>query len=205
MIEVFGFNTTSGKVFEMKNSTVDEIKTKLKEEFPNWSDAAIERAINNQSYYKSVIPYNPNNDNKKSVIKKGSISKEHIEINGCDINPILVLGHNIHTFKNKWEDSEELFKNSNIMSKYNKFETAYDNVVKSIKGVPMASEKTILLNVMKMCDEMGNLKSAICKSDVLQNDYDKDYIKSTGRKLGLNELLNRVDNIPNIMESAIGD
>lgn len=49
-IKKFSFKTTNGDTFIANNVTIEQLKKVLKERFPNWSDAAIERIINNQNY-----------------------------------------------------------------------------------------------------------------------------------------------------------
>ena len=51
VISHFKFNTLQGNTFEVRNVTKDELKAKLKERFPKWSDSAIERVINTEKYY----------------------------------------------------------------------------------------------------------------------------------------------------------
>lgn len=51
IISHFKFSTIQGNTFEVRNVTKDELKAKLKERFPKWSDSAIERVINTEKYY----------------------------------------------------------------------------------------------------------------------------------------------------------
>ena len=51
VISHFKFSTIQGNTFEVRNVTKDELKAKLKERFPKWSDSAIERVINTEKYY----------------------------------------------------------------------------------------------------------------------------------------------------------
>jgi len=51
LIPLFRFQTTQGNTFELRNTTKDEIRTKLHERFPKWSDEVIERMINNEKCY----------------------------------------------------------------------------------------------------------------------------------------------------------
>lgn len=206
MIEVFGFNTTNGGMFEMHNTTVEEIRLALKEKFPKWSDEAIERSINNQSYYKAVIPVKKEEPKKK--VKKGSIAKESICINGFELNPILNLGQSIHVYhKNAYRCwgtvTDKIFGNHNVSSKYNDFEKKYDEVVEAIKSRPMASKQIITQKVIAMCDKMDALKDALEKSGMLQQDTDKEYINGNGRRLGIGELMMRVGEMSGDCSAAL--
>lgn len=195
MIEVFGFNTTNGGVFEMHNTTVEEIKSALKERFPKWSDEAIERAINNQNYYKEVIPVEKEEPKKK--VKRGSIAKESLSINGFELNPILNLGQSIHVFHKhcyrSWGNiTDKIFCNQIIVSKYNSFEKKYDDVVVAVKNQSKSTKQSITQKVIAMCDSMDELKKALDNSGILVEDADEDYVKSNGRQLGIGELMMRV-------------
>jgi len=206
MIKVFGFNTTNGGMFEMHDTTVEEIRAALKERFPKWSDTAIERAINNQSYYKAVIPMNK--EPEKKVIKRGSISKESICINGFELNPILSLGQSIHMYgKNGYRYwghvIDRLMNHPHIASVYGRFEQKYDNVVVSIKSRPMANKQEITRNVIEMCDCMDELKKAFDKTGLLQQDSDKEYICGNGKKLGMGELMKRVGEMSSDCSAAL--
>jgi hypothetical protein len=50
LIKNFSFKMTNGKGFSAQNITVDQLRARLHAEFPNWSDEAIEKIINNQAY-----------------------------------------------------------------------------------------------------------------------------------------------------------
>lgn len=50
LIKNFSFKLTNGKGFSAQNITVDQLRQRLHTEFPNWSDEAIEKIINNKSY-----------------------------------------------------------------------------------------------------------------------------------------------------------
>ena len=52
LIRHFMFTTVQGNTFEVKNVTKDDLKAKLRERFPKWSESAIERVINTEKYYR---------------------------------------------------------------------------------------------------------------------------------------------------------
>ena len=52
LIRHFMFTTVQGNTFEVKNVTKDDLKAKLRERFPRWSESAIERVINTEKYYR---------------------------------------------------------------------------------------------------------------------------------------------------------
>lgn len=208
MIEVFGFNTTNGGVFEMHNTTVEEIKSALKERFPKWSNDVIDKVIANQNYYKPVVPMKKSDDADKKAIKRGSIAKESICINGYELNPILSLGQSIHVFhKNAYRYwgtvTDKFFSNQAIASKYESFEKKYDDVVVAIKSKPRASKQVITQKVLEMCYKMDDLKEVLDKSGYLQQDTDKEYISGSGRKLGIGELMNRVGEMSGDCSAAL--
>lgn len=206
MIEVFGFNTTNGGMFEIRNTTVEEIKSALKEKFPKWSDEAIERVVANQNNYKEVI--HVKKEGEKKVVKRGSISKESICINGFELNPILALGQSIHAYHKHayrvWgTDVNKFFSHPNISMKYNKFEEKYDELVVALKNRPMPNKQLITQKVIAMCDKMDDLKSAFEKSGYLQQDTDNEYISGTGRRLGIGELMTRVGELSSDCSAAL--
>lgn len=206
MIEVFGFNTTNGGMFEMRNTTVEEIKKALKEKFPKWSDEAIERVVTNQNNYKEVIPVQK--EGEKRVVKRGSVAKEHISINGFELNPILNLGQSIHVFHKhcyrSWGNiTDKIFKFHTVTSKYDNFEKKYDDVVVSIKSRPMSSKQVITQKVIAMCDAMDELKIALDKTGILTEDANEDYVKSNGRQLGIGELMLRVGEMSGDCSAAL--
>lgn len=207
MIEVFGFNTTNGGMFELRNTTVEEIKAELKKRFPKWSDEVIDRTVNNQNYYKDVIPVKKESDEKK-VIKRGSIAKESITINGFELNPILALGQSIHAYHKHayrvWGiDVNKFFSHPNISKKYEDFENKYDEVVVAIKSTPRATKQVITQKVIAMCDKMDELKSAFESSGYLNQDTDKEYISGSGRRLGIGELMMRVGEMSGDCSAAL--
>lgn len=48
---LFRIKLVSGSTFELRNVTKDEVKEKLRERFPRWSDTTIDSVANNKSYY----------------------------------------------------------------------------------------------------------------------------------------------------------
>ena len=51
LIKHFKFTTIQGNTFEDKNVSKEELKAKIKQQFPKWSDSTIERVINTAKYY----------------------------------------------------------------------------------------------------------------------------------------------------------
>ena len=51
LISHFRFNTNKGIPFDAQNVTRDELKAKIKERFPQWSNEVIERLLNTEKYY----------------------------------------------------------------------------------------------------------------------------------------------------------
>lgn len=51
IISHFRFNTNKGIPFDVQNVTRDELKAKIKERFPQWSNEVIERILNTEKYY----------------------------------------------------------------------------------------------------------------------------------------------------------
>lgn len=204
MIEVFGFNTTNGGMFEMRNTTIEEIKSELKKKYPKWSDETIEKIVSNKSYYNVVIPVETEKKEQKGRrIKSGSIAKSSICINGYELNPILTLGQSIHTYrkfhyKNWGNIAKKIFSNQTISTRYEDFEKSYANVVEAIKSKPMATKQIITSRVIEMCDKMDALKDAFERSGILKEDLDEDYVKGytnkkrTAHKLGIGELMSRI-------------
>jgi hypothetical protein len=197
-IEVFGFSTNTGLLIELHDTTVDEIREAIHKKFPKWSDEAVEKVINHKGFYKKPVAYKPEpKETIKPKVKRGSISKESLCINGYELNPILNLGQSIHVFhKNAYRYwgtiTDKIFSDVNVNSKYDKFENAYDAVVVAIKSTPRASKQTITQKVLDMCDKMDDLKAALDYSGLLNQDTDKEYMNGNGRKLGIGELMMRV-------------
>lgn len=50
IIPHFRFQTVQGTIFDVRNVTKDELRQKLKERFPKWSDDVINRVINTEKY-----------------------------------------------------------------------------------------------------------------------------------------------------------
>lgn len=48
---LFRIKLVGGSTFELRNVTKDEVKEKLRERFPKWSDATIDNTANNDNYY----------------------------------------------------------------------------------------------------------------------------------------------------------
>lgn len=48
---LFRIKLVSGSTFELRNVTKNEVKEKLRERFPKWSDAVIDSVSNNKNYY----------------------------------------------------------------------------------------------------------------------------------------------------------
>lgn len=196
-IEVFGFSTNTGLLIELQDTTVDEIREAIHKKFPKWSDEAVEKVVNHKGFYKKPVAYKPEPKEPVKKVKRGSISKESLCINGYELNPILNLGQSIHVFhKNAYRYwgtiTDKIFSDVNVNSKYDKFENAYDAVVVAIKSTPRASKQTITQKVIDMCDKMNDLKAALDYSGLLNQDTDKEYMNCNGRKLGIGELMMRV-------------
>lgn len=197
-IEVFGFSTNTGLLIELQDTTLDEIREAIHKKFPKWSDEAVEKVINHKGFYKKPVAYKTEpKETIKPKVKRGSISKESLCINGYELNPILNLGQSIHVFhKNAYRYwgtiTDKIFSDVNVNSKYDKFENAYDAVVVAIKSTPRASKQTITQKVIDMCDKMDDLKAALDYSGLLNQDTDKEYMNGNGRKLGIGELMMRV-------------
>lgn len=196
-IEVFGFSTNNGLLIELHDTTLDEIRETIHKKFPKWSDEAVEKVINHKGFYQKPVAHKPEPKEPVKKVKRGSISKESICINGYELNPILNLGQSIHTFRKNayryWGAiTDKIFSDVNVNSKYDKFENAYDAVVVAIKSTPRASKQTITQKVIDMCDKMDDLKVALDYSGLLNQDTDKEYMNGKGRRLGIGELMMRV-------------
>lgn len=196
-IEVFGFSTNTGLLIELHDTTADEIREAIHKKFPKWSDEAVEKVINHKSFYKKPVAYKPEPKENVKKVKRGSISKENLCINGYELNPILSLGQSIHVFhkhsNRSWGTiTDKIFSDVNVSSKYEKFENAYDAVVVAIKSTPRASKQVITQKVIDMCDKMDDLKKALDYTGILNADANEDYVKSNGRQLGIGELMKRV-------------
>ena len=63
IVKHFRFQTIQGNVFDIRNVTKEELKNKLKERFPKWSEETINRVMNTEKYY-----LNENNDRVIKII-----------------------------------------------------------------------------------------------------------------------------------------
>lgn len=205
-IAVFGFNTTSGKVFEVRNATKDEIKVELVNMFPKWSNDAIERILNNPNNYKEVIPITKDEKKSNGLKKERMNFKTPILICGYEINNLLRLGRSLHAYhKNGYRQwgccINEVFDDWKITPFYNDFERRYERLTKVLKTAPQEELKTLTLN---MCNALEKLYKGVDGSGVLRQDKDMEYINGCGRRLGLAELMERAKEFVNECVTAIG-
>lgn len=63
IVKHFRFQTIQGNVFDVRNVTKEELKNKLKERFPKWSEETINRVMNTEKYH-----LNENNDRIMKII-----------------------------------------------------------------------------------------------------------------------------------------
>ena len=206
MIEVFGFNAVNGKMFELHNTTVEEIKSALKKQFPKWSDEVVEKIATNQNFYKPVIPYVPKQKPRK--VKVGSIAKETLNIKGFELNPIFNLGQSIHAYKKIayrcWGTiTANILDDATVAQKYDSFESSYNAVVEAVKSTPRATKQSITKKVIDMCDKMDALKAAVERTGYLTKDADKEYVNGNGRRIGMGELMKLVGELTSECSTAL--
>lgn len=206
-IPVFSFNTKQNGYIILKDTTLEEIKAELKKKFPLWSDSAVEKIATNQNFYKENIP---TEESKVKKTKRGSHStKDIISVNGFELNPLLRLASSVHAFKKNsyryWGTVvNNVFSNPNVNQKFETFEAEYAKATKVVKKVNITKQE-LIRSVMTLCDKMSDIKASIVKTEVLTNDADKEYVTSTGKRLGLAELVNRIDEEVDNFKSAVGN